>query len=551
MKGSLRAWLLCVLLLVTGGQAAGQYVNLPLGHWAYGFLERMQVKGVLREANLINRPLSRSDAAAMVAEIDEGELSAVDLERLEWLREELASELERFSPAPSGRRHAVTMEYPDTYFVFNPAVRFRTHTAGGIELADTERSVTTATAGLYTYGYLYGQFGYSLFFTNSTERGNALMLPFSANDSAYVRRLTPERGLATQRRFEGGDSPQFFFDTAEAYLTWQHRGFRVEYGSEANRWGPGHRGTLTLSDKVPPVPTLKIRLDLHNRLEFIFLTSSLRTNGSVDDPVYEKIYGGGRPRRPSKYFTGHILTLNIPGATFSLSESVIYGLRIEPIYLVPILPIWSSQLDLGDNDNVQITFGADIHAMKDVRVYGQLHVDEIEFSSLSGSDNRNWIGYQLGVLLTDAFSRVPGLDLRGEYTRIDPRAYRHRFAINDLESHGYPLGFWTGPNADNLFFSAEYFLNRALSLTAWFERTRKGELRPVDDQYRGKTIIFLDPELKSENRRIYSIGGRYEPFRDLFLQLSVQRIFHETKGGVNPTESAKTNFFFGVRYNVY
>lgn len=551
MKGTSRVWLLSIFLLVTSGQAAGQYANLPIGHRAYEFLERMQTKGVLEEANLMNRPLSRSDVAAMVARIREDELSTVDLERLEWLREEFALELDSTSPAPNGRGNAFTLEYPDARLVFNPAGGIRTHTAGGIELADTERSLTTATVGIYSYGYLYEQFGYSLIFTNSTERGSALPLPVSADDASYIRRLSPERGLATRRRFEGGDTPRFFYDTAEAYLTWQYRGFRVEYGSEVNRWGPGFRGTLTLSDKAPPLPTFKVRLDLHNRLEFIFLTSSLRTNGSVADPIYEEIYGGARSRRPSKYFTGHTLTLNIPGATFSLSESVVYGLRLEPIYLVPILPLWSSQTDLGDRDNLQLTFSADVHAIKDMRVYGQLHIDEIKFRSVFGSDNRNWIGYQLGVLLTDAFSRVPDLDLRGEYTRIDPRAYRQRFAINDLESHGYPLGFWTGPNADNLYFSAEYFLNRALSLTAWLERTRKGELRPIEDQYKDETILFLDPELKSERRLIYSIGGRYEPLRDFFVELLLQRISHETEGGVISTESTKTNLFFGVRYNLY
>lgn len=550
MKGALRMTLLCVLLLVTIGKADGQYVNLPLGHWSYRFLDRMQAKGVLREANLMNKPLSRSDVAVMVAGISEGELSEVDLERLKWLREELAHELERFS-AQKERRHAVTLKYPDAYFVLNPAVGYKKHTSGGIEQANKERSVSTAAVGLYSYGYLYEQFGYSLYFSNSREQGNSLRLPSSANDDSYVRRLIPERGLATLRKAQGGDDPQFFFDKSEAYLTFQHKGFRIEYGSEVNRWGPGYRGTLTLSDKPPPLATLKARLDLHNRLEFIFLTSALRANGRVDDPIYEQIYGRFRSRRPSKYFTGHILTLNLPGASFSLSESVVYGLRLEPLYFIPILPIWSSQGDLGDLDNVQVTFSADIHAMEDMKIYGQLHVDEIEFSSLFSSENRNWIGYQMGVLITDALSRVPDLDLRGEYTRVDPRAYRQRFPINDLESHGYPLGFWTGPNADNLYLSAEYFLSRALSLTTWFERTRKGELRPIDDQYKNETIIFLDPELKSERRRIFSIGGSYELFRDFFIELSFQQISNETRDKVNTSENTKTNIFFGARYNIY
>ena len=121
MKWSFRAWLLCILLIVTSGRAAGQYVNLPVEHRAYEFLDRMQTKGALREANLMNRPLSRSDVAAMVARIREDGLSAVDLERLKWLRKELALELERPLLAQNGRKHAFTLEYPDAHFVFNPA----------------------------------------------------------------------------------------------------------------------------------------------------------------------------------------------------------------------------------------------------------------------------------------------------------------------------------------------------------------------------------------------------------------------------------------------
>ena len=53
----------------------GQSVNLPLGHWAYGFFEQMRAEGVLRETNLMNKPFSRSDVADLVAQISEDELS--------------------------------------------------------------------------------------------------------------------------------------------------------------------------------------------------------------------------------------------------------------------------------------------------------------------------------------------------------------------------------------------------------------------------------------------------------------------------------------------
>ena len=43
--------------------------------------------------------------------------------------------------------------------------------------------------------------------------------------------------------------------------------------------------------------------------------------------------------------------------------------------------------------------------------------------------------------------------MRVEYTWTDNRVYHHRFPVNDYYSHNYPLGFWAGPHAEELFFS--------------------------------------------------------------------------------------------------
>jgi hypothetical protein len=50
--------------------AWSQSVNLPLGHWAYAFLERMETKGVIKQLRDGSRPFSRDKVAEFVKEID-------------------------------------------------------------------------------------------------------------------------------------------------------------------------------------------------------------------------------------------------------------------------------------------------------------------------------------------------------------------------------------------------------------------------------------------------------------------------------------------------
>ena len=38
-----------------------------------------------------------------------------------------------------------------------------------------------------------------------------------------------------------------------------------------------------------------------------------------------------------------------------------------------------------------------------------------------------------------------------EYSKIDPRAYTHRFIINQPKHNGYNLGYWSGNDSDDLF----------------------------------------------------------------------------------------------------
>ena len=76
-----------------------QSVNLPLDHWAYNFLERMETKGIVTHLRDGSRPFTRKKVAGFVRKIDTyakqnpGILSRVDNQMLERLKGEMWDEL--------------------------------------------------------------------------------------------------------------------------------------------------------------------------------------------------------------------------------------------------------------------------------------------------------------------------------------------------------------------------------------------------------------------------------------------------------------------------
>ena len=71
-------------------------------------------------------------------------------------------------------------------------------------------------------------------------------------------------------------------------------------------------------------------------------------------------------------------------------------------------------------------------------------------------DNRNWFGWQTGIDWKDIYLQQDRLRL--EYTWTDHRIYRHRFSVNDFYSWGYPVGFWAGPHAQELYADYSFSL---------------------------------------------------------------------------------------------
>src|SRR5262245_8563407 len=96
-----RRWGAALLVLVFGAARAGAIAGLdvPLDHWAYEFLERIEVRAGLQAGSLEVRPRTRGETAKLVAEAatrardGAWRPTPIEARQLDMLRHEFADEL--------------------------------------------------------------------------------------------------------------------------------------------------------------------------------------------------------------------------------------------------------------------------------------------------------------------------------------------------------------------------------------------------------------------------------------------------------------------------
>ena len=66
------------------------------------------------------------------------------------------------------------------------------------------------------------------------------------------------------------------------------------------------------------------------------------------------------------------------------------------------------------------------------------------------------MGFQTGLYWKDIYMYNDHFHL--EYTWTDHRIYHHRFKVNDAYSWGYPVGFWAGPHAEEIYADYSFSL---------------------------------------------------------------------------------------------
>ena len=284
------------------------------------------------------------------------------------------------------------------------------------------------------------------------------------------------------------------------------------------QWGAGH-SKLVLSNKAPSFPLFGFNWQVNEKLLMEYFHGDLKSE--IKDVIYSEYYIDVGDTTLISNFSYNVKR-NIAAHKFELqlndklkfigSETVIYGVRGMDIhYLIPFIPFWSLQHYLGDMDNIQMAGELIYSPTKRLSLYGTIFMDEWAPEKTFDDDNHNWFAYQGGLTLSQLLNDSD--QFRLEYTWTDSRIYHHRYKVNDYYSHNYPLGFWAGPHAEEIYFS--YNINIFdIDWSANISKAKRGEFTSLENQYANN--------IETVNRYDGSVEEK------LFIELEVKRPLYKT-----------------------
>jgi len=566
-KNSLK--IVLALLILFSALASGlraQSVYVPLNHWSYGFVDRLETKGVLTGILNSTKPYSREEMAAYLLQVQEktrgGDLlNSVELRQLDFLRFEFQEEFRLLGGLNGhttttkiqklkdqtfvGRafpdfvyknyRNLINIQKDEFKVFIDPVFYQRFLYANPDSLNRTER-VFERTHGFRLWGQLGTHLGFFFDFRDTKEWGT---------------RTYPERfdislpGLG----FVNGYGTHIWHDETVAYLIFKLPYFQVMLGKDSNFWGPGFNGALSLSTNATSYDQIKLQSRVW-RLKFTYVWGFLRTFPVIRNQNSETI---------PKNIVAHRLDFDVAEwLDIGLYETVIFGnRRFELAYVNPINFYRSAEHFLGDDDNAAIGADFEFLLIPNVKLYGELFIDDLSTSKGSRFYG-NKVAYLAGGYWVDAL-KIKNLDARIEYARTRPFVYTHRNPINTHSNFNTGLGHWIGPNSDLLLLRAQYRFSKSLFMAATFESFRHGANQPDKniggninrnaDLTTPQFIDFLDGERERSNRLGFEIS--YEVFRNLYLELnystaSARNVFLPN-GVRGPVE--RNEFFFNLSLN--
>jgi hypothetical protein len=435
--------------------------DLPVDHWAYDYLDRLKVKGLLDDFLNQTRPISREEVARAIwqtneaGEAGDSRLSEVERSQLEWLLMEFAEELQDYSLSVEGEeRHLFSWSDQQRGLILDMVGEVWSYLGHS---ANTDRRILDARVTLQARGFLGDELTYGASFVKGQVRSN-------------LKRVTKDDvGLTGYFSSQGHYA---YYDWSHAHVSLRFPWFQLQIGRQPISWGPGIRGNLVISQHAPAYDFFQIRASVR-RVKFIhmhgFLLSDVKTERHTPEGFIRTEYA-------NKFIAAHRLEIGfLSWATLGLSEAVIYGERgLDLAYSNPLVFFWSAQHSSHDRDNEILGADLRVRPIPGLDLYGALFIDEIYLKKLFAQDARNRVAFQGGIYLVDPLG-LEDTDLRLEYARVQPCVYTHKFPVNTYRHDGVSLGHWLEENGDDLYLAARHRFSRQLRITTYLARTRQGE----------------------------------------------------------------------------
>ncbi len=439
-------------------------VNMPLEHFVYSFVERLETKRLIPTSiEFRNKPYTRGSVLKLIQFLenrvseDPDYLNQVEKSLYQKLKGEFHFELSGLNiPFQESEREKhlirfVAGDSADNAFgdaVFDQSL-FMARFNGSEDSLNRLISYTT-TRGR-ARGNLKKAVAYSADFKSTLIKGSGI------KESNF--QATPDGVLNVENK-------NVFSLEANAYMVIHPGRFRLQYGKDALILGPGKHSNLFISGNAPSFDNLRLDVSF-DRVKFTFFHGFLRSERLV--------YNYREKTSDQKYIAGHRLEFKIfPWLFFAGNESVVYGGRgLEPQYVNPIMIYHIAEQYAGDKDNNTMSFDATVFPVKNIKTYMALFLDDYSFSR---NPFRYWgqkWAFLWGLYWMEPLA-IDHSDIRFEYSRVEPFVYTHKFGLINYSHFEKSLGSFLEPNSDDWYTELSYYPVRRFSGTFTLEYKRHG-----------------------------------------------------------------------------
>lgn len=480
-----RTLLASLYVILSASPLVAQPEVVPAEHAIYDFFLAERIAGRLPEYRHEIRPHDRATVQRHLDSLTvRGQRQSGVMQR--WLS---AYRQEFFEPAEAidavikdGSFHFPTFSGNERflYHYRDDEWRLALRATGRFQYRAAEDSIQTNGFSLSPEGTLEGNYKKVVGFYSGTYNGQQI--------GGDTRVLAADPELAPQYYVARNPNPPGSFDRSTVSLRAVYQSFFAELAHERLEMGPSYSQSLFLSDNADYVDFLRAGIDTRY-VQYQFVHAALGDRSAVQPT-------GNGLVAPERYLAIHRLAVH-PFSVLSLAftEAVVYGLRgPELAYLNPLYPIKPAEHALWDRDNSLFALDAVLRPLPGIEAYGTYVVDDLDFAVIGqNSYNYKW-GVQAGAAVSlDAL--LPGTTGFGEYTRLEPFLFTHRFEqdgsfYNSYQHNGYGLGHSLGPNSDQWLVGVDVRLPLRSHLRALGRYVRRGE-------------NFVDPETGD----LVNVGG--------------------------------------------
>jgi hypothetical protein len=207
---------------------------------------------------------------------------------------------------------------------------------------------------------------------------------------------------------------------------------------------------------------------------------------------------------------------------FDFIDAVVYPKRFEPGYISPVTNSFFYQNNIGDFDNMAMSFNLKLQYPGLGNLWASVFLDEMNI--ITGNfaiEDRQMFAWQAGLNISVPILSFSSIKL--SYTKINPYCYTHNRNFNpwygdtrmetNYTNNGVGLGYYLPPNSDEILVRMETMPAKNFTTHLQYQMIRHGAdfgSGAVD----GSNIVSeLDPNGRSEKpalRRFFLHDGAYQ-----------------------------------------